>query len=118
MANEKTKQEANEILRHLGGNRFSLMTGAKNFGFSETIEGNTCLEFSIGKNHKSINQVSIVLNGLDLYDLKFIKRRWITKKAEYEFKTISENKNIYCDQLKEIFESSTGLYTSLGTMGK
>jgi hypothetical protein len=108
------KEEATEILRQLGGNRFSLMTGAKNFSCSSNEKGNTKLSFKIGRNVKNINHVEIVLNGLDLYDIDFLNLRLVSRPTvELKKKVISQHKNIYCEQLKEIFEASTGLHTSL-----
>lgn len=108
------KDESAEILRQLGGKRFSLMTGAKNFCYSSNEKSHTVLSFKIGRNSKSVNHVNITLNGLDLYDVEFLNLRLVTKPTvELRKKVISEHKNIYCDQLREIFEQSTGLYTTL-----
>jgi hypothetical protein len=95
---------AKTILEQLGGNRFVAMTGAKNFG--DTGNG---LAFqvpaSLTKNR--INAVKVVLDPSDTYTVKFLR---ITSK---ELKTVSQHSMIYCDQLKELFESETGLLTHL-----
>jgi len=95
---------AKEILSQLGGNRFVSMTGAKNFG--DTGNG---LAFQIpAKLTKNrINAVKVVLDPSDTYTVKFLR---ITSK---ELKTVSEHTMIYCDQLVDLFESETGLYTYL-----
>ena len=95
---------AKTILEQLGGNRFVTMTGAKHFG--DTGNG---LAFqvpsSLTKNR--INAVKVILDPSDTYTVKFLR---ITSK---ELKTISEFSMIYCDQLAELFETETGLYTHL-----
>lgn len=93
---------AKAILTQLGGNKFIMMTGAKNLGATENG-----LVFKIMANAKKVNHVRITLNSLDLYDVEYLS---ITKKA---YKTISESKSIYHDMLRNDFETNTGLYTSL-----
>lgn len=53
------------------------------------------------------NWFIIKLNGMDTYDVSFI-RVWGSKR-----KVIKEYPGIYCDQLREIFEKDTGLYLHL-----
>jgi len=97
------KRQAAETLKQLGGNKFIMMTGAKNFAF-----GSNGLSFKIGRNAKAVNYVVIDLNGKDLYDMKFQKGTRVLKKAN----------DVYGDQLQKIFTKYTGMYTSLGTMGR
>ena len=97
------KRQAAELLKQLGGNKFIAMTGAKNF----TI-GKDGLAFKIGRNAKAVNYVVIQLNGKDLYDMKFQKGTRVLKKAN----------DVYADQLQKMFTKYTGMYTSLGTMGR
>ena len=92
------KRQAAETLKQLGGNKFIMMTGAKNFGF-----GSNGLSFKIGRNAKAVNYVVIDLNGKDLYDMKFQKGTRVLKKAN----------DVYGDQLQKIFTKYTGMYTSL-----
>ena len=55
---------AKEFLNQLGGNKFRVMTGAKNFmGFSEG------LVMKIGRNSSNSNYLKITLNSMDLYDM-------------------------------------------------
>lgn len=102
-----SKEVAQTILKQLGGGRFSTMTGAKDFiSLNEKLGG---LQFRIPSNisKNRISHVRVVLDGSDTYDVKFIKVRG-TKVT-----TLKELTGVYCDQLVEIFESETGLYTSL-----
>lgn len=96
----------NIIYRQLGGGRFVAMTGAKDF-----IADENTLIFKLrrGSAKNGINIVRITLNSMDLYDVKFQKYNYKT----YDITDIKEYNNIYADQLKEIFEETTGLYTSL-----
>ena len=94
---------ANEIYRTLGGNRFRVMTGAKNLTSHEFA-----LSMKIGRNKPNANFMIVELNGLDLYDLTFAK---VTKMGE--MKSVREYNNVYNDMLVSLFESHTGMYTSL-----
>jgi hypothetical protein len=95
---------AKEILSQLGGNRFVAMTGAKNFG--DTGNG---LAFQIpAKLTKNrINAVKIELDPSDTYVVKFLKI------SASKLTVVSHHTMIYCDQLEDLFERETGLYTHL-----
>ena len=94
---------ANTIYRQLGGNRFRVMTGAKNM-----VSHEFALSMKIGRNKTNANFMVVELNGLDLYDVTFAK---LTKMGE--MKSVKTYDNVYNDMLVEIFESHTGMYTSL-----
>ena len=94
---------AKTILSQLGGNKFAVMTGAKNF-----IDTGDGLSMKIGRNKTSSNYLKITLNMMDLYDMKFSQ---VTK--NFEEKSVTEYNNVFNDQLTEIFESHTGMYTTL-----
>ena len=94
---------AKEILETLGGNKFRVMTGAKNFmGFSNG------LVMKIGRNSSNSNYLKITLNSMDLYDMKFAK---LTRMGE--LKSVKEYDNVYNDSMVEVFEKHTGMYTKL-----
>ena len=94
---------AEEILSQLGGNKFRMMTGAKNFGGTEDS-----LSMRIGRNSSNSNYLKITLNSMDTYDMKFSK---LTRK--FEEKSVTEYHNIYNDMLTDQFTAHTGMYTSL-----
>ena len=94
---------ANEIYRQLGGNRFRVMTGAKNMVSTENG-----IRMRIGRNKTNANYMEVVLNSMDLYDITFAK---ITKMGE--MKSVRTYDNVYNDMLVSLFESHTGMYTSL-----
>ena len=94
---------AKTILEQLGGNKFCAMTGAKNLGGTENS-----LSMKIGRNKTSSNYLKITLNMMDLYDVKF--SRVSPKGGE---RSITEYNNIFNDQLVEVFEKHTGMYTKL-----
>lgn len=110
------KTIANTILSQLGGNRFIAMTGAKNF-----VAIDNGLRFQIGRNASKTNRVEIVLTPMDTYDYTFIKYRPYSVKIDHKAMTVKEVpekrevvkefKDIYCDQLQELFTEVTGLYT-------
>ena len=94
---------AKTILEQLGGNKFRMMTGAKNFmGFAEG------LAMKIGRNSSNSNYLKITLNSMDTYDMEFAK---LTKMGE--MKSVTEYNNIYCDMLTDQFTAHTGMYTKL-----
>ena len=94
---------ANTIYRQLGGNRFRVMTGAKNM-----VSHEFALSMKIGRNKTNANFMVVELNGLDLYDVTFAK---LTKMGE--MKSVKTYDNVYNDMLVSIFESHTGMYTTL-----
>tara|TARA_Y100001951_G_scaffold90007_1_gene82847 strand:+ start:1584 stop:1892 length:309 start_codon:yes stop_codon:yes gene_type:complete len=94
---------AEEILRTLGGNKFRVMTGAKNFTGTDNS-----LRMRIGRNKTNSNYMEVTLNNLDLYDVVFAK---VTKMGE--MKSVKTYDNVYNDSLVGIFESHTGMYTKL-----
>lgn len=95
---------AQTILAQLGGRRFQVMTGAKNF-----VGGENYLMFKLpatltkGKG----NYFKITLNGWDLYDIEF------TKNTVKSTKTISEYSSVYAEDLGRLFTAMTGLDTHL-----
>ena len=104
---EVAKEIAQTIAQQMGGtNRLSVMVGANNFLF----EGDGTFRFNFKMSRKA-SLVRIELNGLDLYDVIFYKK----KKQEFitDYVVTKEFKNVYADQLKPIFEEFTGLYLSL-----
>tara|TARA_B100000085_G_scaffold277853_1_gene298771 strand:+ start:53 stop:349 length:297 start_codon:yes stop_codon:yes gene_type:complete len=94
---------ANTIYRQLGGNRFRVMTGAKNLTSHEFA-----LSMKIGRNKTNANFMIIELNSMDLYDITFAK---VTRMGE--MKSVKTYDNVYNDMLVSIFESHTGMYTTL-----
>ena len=94
---------AKTILSQLGGNKFAVMTGAKNF-----VDCGDALSMRIGRNKTSSNYLKVTLNSMDLYDMKF--SRVSPKGGE---RSITEYNNIINDQLVKVFEKHTGMYTKL-----
>ena len=94
---------ANTIYRQLGGNRFRVMTGAKMMVSTENG-----IRMRIGRNKTNANFMEVSLNGLDLYDVTFAK---LPKMGE--MKSVKTYDNVYSDMLVSIFESHTGMYTTL-----
>ena len=106
--NANTAQEISRtIISQLGGNQFFAMTGSKVKYYA--IDGDTVtLTLKLTKNAVGANHLAITLNASDTYDVKFLA---VTAKGDV--KTKCENSGIYCDQLRGLFESVTGLRTSL-----
>lgn len=109
---------AETILQQLGGNKFVVMTGAKNFVALENG-----IKFNIGRNASKANTVKITVNGLDLYDIEFIKftpykitvnhKTCTVTTREEKTEVIKTYNDCYCDMLQELFTEVTGMYTHL-----
>lgn len=103
---------ANTIYNQLGGRRFLVMTGSK-----PLIAKENGIVFKLTRNKSGANELKITLNDLDLYDVEFSSHHYPTlDKKTWEWrpekkKIIKEFKDIYCDQLEELFVEITGLYT-------
>lgn len=104
---DRNKQIADTIYAQLGGSRFVRMTGARNFSYA-----GPSLHFGLPARFAKdgINRVVVELNGSDLYDVTFYR---FNQRAKEMLKTIAEERDVYADQLRAIFEKHTGLYTSL-----
>jgi hypothetical protein len=90
---------AHEILNQIGGARFLAFTGSKNLVSTENG-----LMMKLTRNKLGASYLHIELNGLDLYDMTFIRIQGAVKKVKCY-------NDIYNDQLEEIFTEATGLYT-------
>jgi len=107
---EHYQQVAKTILKQLGGQRFIVMTGAKNLGQDK---GN--LSFALpaksGFVKNGITHVKIELTPMDVYKMIFLKVR--KGKAGFGIDTVAELDGVYFDQLQDIFTEQTGLDTHL-----
>ncbi len=102
------------ILEQLGGRRFIVMTGSRDF----IGDGNT-LRMSLARNSSGANRLEITLNGLDLYDMRFYRRTGGKMNTKtYEISPVKEKDikfyhDVWCDQLEELFREVTGLETRM-----
>ena len=105
---------ASTILEQLGGNKFIVMTGSKNF-----LDCGNALSMKLAGNKSKANHLKITLNGLDLYNMDFFYCRvpyFDTKKMVFKeavSKQVIEYKDVCFDQLQELFSRVTGLDTRL-----
>ena len=90
---------AEEVIRQLGGNKFRVMTGARNF-----VKGKNYIRFKVPNAKKGIKYIKITLNEMDTYNVTFQSRSG---------KVIKEINDVYNDQLQNVFTSETGLNTHL-----
>jgi hypothetical protein len=107
---EYAQAEASTIINQLGGNRFKVMTGSKDFMFGTNDSGNTYLQIKLASNKISANRLVITLVN-DLYNMEF--SRVTLKGVNFDKKVKKSFEGIYADQLQELFTEATGLYTSL-----
>ncbi len=99
-----TNQEiAKTILAQLGGNRFRVMTGAKDF---VTVDNG--LGFSLPKFPGiKINRVTVILKSDDTYTVIF------SRYYNLKMTPLAKQDGVYCEDLEEVFTSETGLRTRL-----
>ena len=69
-----------------------------------TEKNGVTLVFPKPKHKGAVNRVRITLNGKDLYDMQFIRKRGASAKV------VKENKDVFAEDLKNFFEQGTGLY--------
>jgi len=109
MDNHYKQEVAKIIIQQLGGGRFKVMTGAKQWaiptGEKPGVEFRLPSDSNFVKD--GINYVKILLNGRDLYDIKF-GRIWGMK-----YNILKTMEDIYCEDLQELFTETTGLHTHL-----
>lgn len=122
-----SKEIAHTILSQLGGNKFLVMTGSKNLSYGED-EHNRCflsMKLSGLVNKRKYSHLKIVYNFDDTYTMVFQKVKQRTEKQLMKALALGNElpdaisitetifEEVYCDQLAEIFERETGLYTHL-----
>ena len=94
-----------QIIAQQIGSRAFLMLGASNL-----IGGENYLSFRI-KGCPTINTIKVTLNPMDTYDMEFQK---VTRRGvDVRVKVVAEVNGVYFDQLCDVIESRTGLYTSI-----
>jgi hypothetical protein len=110
----RTKEIALEILSQLGGNQFRAMTGVTNLGYGADSQENPYLQFSLPKGGFNVNKYSkvrVVYTPLDLYTVEFFKKKKVD--GIMQDVVVKSLEDIYCDQLRDVFEVETNLLTSL-----
>ena len=108
---------AQTILQQMGGNKFLVMTGCKDLVWDEK---NSTLRMSIPKNGSKANRLWVTYNwGSDSYTMRFFRYtapRLNSKTYEWseeKITEVAEFKEIYFDQLQELFTEVTKMYTRL-----
>lgn len=104
-----TREIALGILSQLGGNKFIVMTGSKNFIYGENEKHEPYLSMHLTSNKLSAKYLIISLNWKDLYDMKFLT---VDKKTGNKI-ILKEYNDVYNDMLQDLFTEATGLDTHL-----
>lgn len=100
----KRNEVADTILQQLGGAQFIAMTGAKSLAITEKPG----LSFRLPTRSGTLpNYVRITLNPMDEYDVQFARIRGT------QLKILSMHENVPVENLVELFERQTSLYTKL-----
>ena len=105
------KEIRNEVIdvmiKQLGGNKFFIMTGCKP-QYKDISTDSPLIALKLIRNKSKANYFTIqYIRSTDLYTMEFINM------TKTERKIVASYDSIYSDQLTEIFESETGLRTSL-----
>ena len=97
-----SKSQAKTIMKQLGGRKFEMLLGVKSKGV-----GKDGLILHIGRKPKKVSHIIIDLDrGKDLYNVKF------GKVFKYKFKIIKNLKGVGVEQLHDMIEKYTGLFTT------
>lgn len=109
---EKKMQIARTIMMQLGGRKFTVMTGAKDY---MAIDDGLTFRIPGTMTKKHINKVRIILDPSDTYTVTFHKIQKVRGKfvGGYDCKQIAEHSMVYDDMLQDIFTAETGLDTHL-----
>lgn len=100
---------AQTILNQLGGHRFTVMTGAK-----EYVALPNGLRFKIGRNQTATNMVCVEYDAKqDLYNLIFENVSVSRKTFDVTRKLIEKIDGVDAKDLQNVFTKVTGLATSL-----
>lgn len=105
---------ADIILQQLGGDRFIVMTGAKDF-----VADNNSLRMKLPRNGSKANYCKIILEVNDYYTVEFIKftpSRFYSKTFTYsepKYEILKTYNDISAEQLVQVFEQYTKMYTRL-----
>ena len=101
---------ANEIKRQLGGRRFEVMTGARDF-----LGDKNLLRFSLPRAKDGINKIEVRLDPSDTYTVTAWRVERPTARNGYQYKEREKARvsDVYCDSLRDVFTSITGLAVSL-----
>ena len=99
--------KAQVILEHLGGNKFLVMTGAK-----DLMNGGDYLSFKLPRGFAAngVNLVKITLDPSDTYTVETLRIRGAS------VVTVAEASMVYVDSLQNVVESQTGFYLTLGNL--
>ena len=100
------------ILQQLGGSgKVNAMLGRPAMHYGTSSAG-PYLSIKFKSPHRGPNHVKITLTPADTYNVEF------SKVVKYDLKPAGTYTDIYAEQLRPLFERVTGLYLSLGSMGR
>ena len=102
-AANQTLTVANTILAQLGGSRFQAMTGATNL-----LADASSLTFKLGRfTGLKVTHVRVTLDASDAYRVEFLAVRGSGVKVCHDVD------GVHAEELRRVFETTTGLRTSL-----
>jgi hypothetical protein len=100
---EYIQEVSHNIFEQLGGNKFRLITGSKDFMYLKNEKG-VGLTFTVPRARPNlIDRVKIYLSPLDTYNMEFYTGEDV----------FAAPCNVYVDNMLDIFETVTGHYATL-----
>lgn len=117
MTTTDSQTVANTIAAQIGPQAFTMM------GASQLLALGNGLQFKVGKNAAKITKVRVELDGAtDTYTVRFFtgsveKVRFDKRTGEFKtsggFREVSIVSEVFCDTLRKVLETGTGMYLSL-----
>jgi hypothetical protein len=111
------------IFKQMGGNKFLTMTGSKPLYHHHDKDGYVFIAFKLKRNLSKATYFKIQYKWNDLYDMEFSRIKKTLNKEYYslagrkiydeEPEIVKVIKDVYAEDLQQIFTSVTGLYTKL-----
>ena len=96
------QEVAHTIFDQLGGKRFAMITGSKDFKLLNDDKGIGITFITPRTRPNLIDRIKIYLSPLDTYNFEF-----------YSGERVIEKNNIYVDNMHDVIEDVAGFYTTL-----
>ena len=101
-------QSIASIIREQIGIRAIFMMGA-----SCMLDHGDGLGFKVSRNPRGVSHVKVTLAGDDTYTVRFSRYRTVRRTMETIETVISEEREVYAEDLHRVLNNGTGLYLSL-----
>lgn len=125
MTPDELQQVAWNIYLQLGGPKFKVMTSCTILALSDRPRGGLQVNF---RGSKAANMMRVIVDDTDRYTVEFwnikhargmkaIQREYAKIQAGWKPQPVKVVEGCYAETLRDLFTETTGLETSLGTLG-